>query len=106
MKSQKRRILDALRNEGSRGITSVDFDPPHVYDEGDPIQRVAARILDLKGDGHDITTDGTRNGVAVYRLRQPKPAPVDVTTDPAPESLFQVGMQPARSSAYFGEDAA
>jgi hypothetical protein len=118
-KTDKARLLAALRYEGARGITTLDFEPPHVWDEGDPIKQIARRIYDLRQEGHDIVTDGKRQGVAVYKLRQ---APAETTRDlrtpvgdgiavkplgaPDPECLFQVGMQPARSSAYFGEDAA
>jgi hypothetical protein len=99
--TQKERILAALRFEGSRGIAGCDFSPPHVYDGGKPIYRVAARIMDLREEGYDIVTDGTRHGTGLYKLRQ---APHAVESPPIRDSLFPE-EKPARSSAYFGEAA-
>jgi hypothetical protein len=66
--TQKQRILDALKNAGGRGVSTTDFLAPDVCDGGKPILRVAARILDLKNEGHTIDCQ-TEAGVAVYVLR-------------------------------------
>lgn len=71
--SDKTRVLAQLR----RGpVTPVDFQAPAV-DGGKPILRVAARIGELRAEGHDITTVATKP-VAKYVLKtdaeaQPKP---------------------------------
>ena len=75
MKTQTQRVLAALKAEGSRGITAVDFAAPHVWDDGPPIMRVAARINELRLEGHNIVDGGTRDGVKVYRLVSAPAAP-------------------------------
>lgn len=67
------RILARLR--AGHDVTPIDFDLPGVVDGGKPIQRVAARILDLKRQGHEIARVGTRNKCAVYRLIRDANAP-------------------------------
>jgi hypothetical protein len=106
-KTDKARLLAALRYEGGRGITTLDFEPPHVWDEGDPIKQIARRIYDLRQEGHDIVTDGKRQGVAVYKLRQPAPAPTDLTEFEQVTLYEPDGMsRTVRPNQYFGEDAA
>jgi hypothetical protein len=104
-KTDKARLLAALRYEGNRGITTLDFEPPHVWDEGDPIKQIARRIYDLRQEGHDIVTDGKRQGVAVYKLRQPPRVVVDSEPTASAATLFE-SPTGQRLSAYFGEDAA
>lgn len=70
--TQKQRILNALRTAGGRGVSPTDFLAPNVCDGGKPILRVAARILDLKHEGHNIDCQ-TEAGVAVYVLRDSAP---------------------------------
>jgi hypothetical protein len=103
-KTDKARLLAALRYEGNRGITTLDFEPPHVWDEGDPIKQIARRIYDLRQDGHDIVTDGKRQGVAIYKLRQPASAPVDIT-EPTSESLFDTQFARSLANPYYGDAA-
>jgi hypothetical protein len=100
--TQKDRILSALRFEGTRGITAVDFSSPHVYDGDKPIMRVAARVHELREEGHDIVTQGERQGCDVYVLRAAPRVVVDSQGPPA-DSLFDAA--PARPSQYFGEAA-
>lgn len=64
--SQRGRILAQLERAGH--ITPVDFAAPDVCDGGLPIMRVAARIQDLRDQGHLITTGRLKNGCAVYTL--------------------------------------
>lgn len=84
----KERILRALRNRREEGITQVDFLGP-TMDGEKPITRVAARIKDLRDDGHPIVVVGVRNQCAVYVLQVPvlvpPPAPAD---EPQLERLF------------------
>lgn len=63
--SQTSRILTALQNGP---VNPVDFDLPNVIDGGKPIQRVAARILDLRAAGHEIASTKQPNGTVTYRL--------------------------------------
>lgn len=69
--TQVERVERLLRQRGEQGVTPVDFLLPNIVDGGRPITRVAARVLDLRNQGLNITTSGTRNGVAVYVLRVP-----------------------------------
>ena len=90
--TQKTRVLRALRRH-PEGITQVDFLLPNVIDGGPPITRVAARVRDLRTDGHEILVDGERNGCAVYVLPRPVrvelPPPVVVVPERAgPPTLF------------------
>lgn len=69
--TQTTRVLRALRLAGPRGITQADFDYRPV-DGGKPIRRLAARIKELRYDGHPIATSGVRrNQFAVYVLTEP-----------------------------------
>lgn len=99
--TQRDRVLRALERVGSRGLTQVDFQPPHVIDGRDPITRVAARIEELRKVGYRIDDAGRRDKCKVYVLtaaapHEPIPAP-----EPAPVvSLFGPGPR----SAIFGDD--
>ena len=64
--TQCERVLKASR--GLRGVTQGDFAGPHTVDGGPTISRVAARIQDLKDQGHTFDVIGERNGFRVYRL--------------------------------------
>lgn len=83
--TQAARVLAALRKHG-RGITQVDFLTPTV-DGGAPITRVAARVLELKQDGHHIVKDGERDSCAIYKLEYDAETPIEV--DPEPSGLFE-----------------
>jgi len=67
--TQKQRILEAIRNGGLCGLVPLDWHPR--------ITRTAARVLELREDGHTITTGpcpqhGT--GHAYYQLENRKAA--------------------------------
>lgn len=82
-KSQRARLLAMLRAAGSLGLTAADLAsaPP---DEGAPILRFSARILELRRDGHQIVTVGERDRCRVFRLvRREEPRPV-VEAAPVP----------------------
>ena len=63
-------LLDLLRYRGDRGITAVDA----LNEVGS--FRLAARIADLRAEGHEITstmeTTATGKRVARYRLVEPQ----------------------------------
>ncbi len=105
--SQEERVLRALRQVGSRGVTAVDFDPPNVIDGREPIQRLAARVLALKGKGHRIDVVGKRNRCAIYQLQEEKR--LAAVPEPAPASLTLFDPSEARArpvNAIGGGDAA
>lgn len=81
MKSGTDRVLDQLR----RGTTcQVDWYAPHVVDGGKPITRLAARINELREQGHRIMVVGRKHKCAVYELMPPAPVEVaPVLFDPA-----------------------
>lgn len=63
------RVLALLRTRKEAGVSPIDFAAPNVVDGEKPVMRVAARILELRKDGFDITTGRAVNGTAIYRLR-------------------------------------
>jgi hypothetical protein len=91
--TQKQRILAQLQAAGGRGVSPVDFLAPDVCDGGSPILRVAARILDLKNEGHSIDCQ-TEAGVAVYVLRASAPV---VTHSPSNRKVV-VNTAPVENS--------
>lgn len=66
MPSQTDRIAAALKAHPN-GITQADWTGPHTIDNGPPILRLAARILDLKAKGFPIVDAGERQGCKVYK---------------------------------------
>lgn len=100
MSTQVERIVAALRRH-PEGITAVDFLLPDVIDGGKPITRVAARILDARMQGHDIVTDGERNGCVVYRLARPEPGCAG-GQPAAPEQSTPSGLNDLSSGAAAG----
>jgi hypothetical protein len=80
MKPQTVRVLRQLRLHPT-GLNETAFAPPAVVDGGLPIQRVAARIYELKQDGFEIRTRRLANGTASYVLiAEP---PTSTAADPA-----------------------
>jgi hypothetical protein len=103
--SQRARVLAALRSRGADGVCSVDFLLPDVLDGGSPITRLAARMLELREDGHEIQVIGEKHGCAVYRLmrdaQDARPVP------PAPSAAETLGSLPDAArprNAIFGWD--
>ena len=68
--TQTEQVLDLLRYRGDRGITAMDA----LQEAGS--FRLAARIADLRAEGHDITstmeTTATGKRIARYRLVEPQ----------------------------------
>jgi hypothetical protein len=67
--TQKERILDLLRIGGPAGVGIWDALAP-VDEGGAGCYRLAARIADLRAEGHDIVTRPV-NGHARYVLYEP-----------------------------------
>lgn len=106
--TQAERVLRALHQAGRHGITAVDFSAPNTIDGHSPITRLAARVMELRAEGHRIEKTGWRQKCAVYRLQEeaPRLAPAP---EPAPASstLFDLSEHRARPvSAIGGGDAA
>lgn len=73
--TQRTRVLAALMGS-PRGITAADFDLPGVIDGGAPIQRVAARVNELRREGHLIAVRRERGGAGAHgRDARPRGAP-------------------------------
>lgn len=105
--NQKARVLAALRRAGQGGITAVSFLGPFTVDGGPPITRLAARIGELRDEGHEITQSGWRDKCAVYVLRGAVAAPVRVA-DPEPEptvGLFDATTVSQPLGAYDDNEA-
>lgn len=100
--TQTQRVLLALRAR-PEGITAADFMPPTI-DGGKPIMRVAARIYDLREEGHRIADGGKRGTLDVYVLRAEAP-PKPVDADAPRPSLFTVERS-SRGSHYDDDLAA
>lgn len=69
--TQTDRIAAALKAHPN-GVTQADWTGPHTIDNGPPILRLAARILELKTRGFPIEIVGTRDRCAVYQLDRDK----------------------------------
>lgn len=89
MMTQKERVLKSLRATGTKGITQADwsgaFGP--TPDNGPPITRLAARVLELKQDGFRVgrkPSDELRNLCRVYYLLPQQPI---VVAAPAAELI-------------------
>lgn len=91
MSTQKERVLASLKAAGSSGVTQADWSGAYrsTPDGGGPITRLAARINDLKADGHLIVCDGKRDQCAVYVLQPAAVAPAEVFTG----ALFEAPVQ-------------
>ena len=68
--TQRERILAALRKAGPSGLTQVDFLRFPTPDGGSPITRVAARVQELRDEGYEILSSGTRDRCALYVLKE------------------------------------
>jgi hypothetical protein len=67
MKPQTERVLRQLRLH-PEGVNQTAFSAPWVIDQQKPIQRVAARVEELRREGYVITTRRLANNTATYRL--------------------------------------
>jgi hypothetical protein len=67
-RSGAERVLDLARKRGRHGVHHTDFDPGRVVDGGRAIRRLAARIDELKGQGHWFTTRRNRDRTITYIL--------------------------------------
>ena len=93
--TQTQRVFGALRSRGDRGVSAVDFMPPTI-DGGPPIMRLAARIYELREEGHEIVNSDKRGPVDVYVL---KPAAQgDALWTPTEAAMF--GSEPHEPSEF------
>lgn len=101
---QRDRVLRALKRHPD-GVCQVDFLLPNVIDGGAPITRLAARVKDLREDGHEIEVNGEKYGCALYRLPQPKPIPVPPAAPPTLEPTGDRLFDPQPVNAIYGDAA-
>lgn len=99
MASQRARVLRALKRH-PEGLTQVDWLLPNVVDGGHPITRLAARIKDIRDEGHEIEVSGERYGCAVYRLPQPEPVPIPRSVPEVPQAEDRLFDPPAVNAIY------
>lgn len=85
-RTQRDRVLVALKRAGRRGLTQIDFHAPHVVDGGTPITRLAPRIRELREQGYTIVSRRD-NGLARYVLIQPTRHEIRVDVDTASAQL-------------------
>lgn len=105
--TQTERVEQLLRRRGDHGITLVDFLPPETADGGGPLTRLSARVADLRQSGRNIVTEGTRDGFAVYVLRDEQRISAGAPpADTLPPTEQQTLVRNAPQSAVLGwEDA-
>jgi hypothetical protein len=96
-RTQRERVLDALRRAGDHGITAVDFLLPDVVDGGPPIVRLPARVDELRHAGYVIVGAGRRAKCQVYVLNEPARAATRDDDDQAALFTAAVGAAPPRS---------
>ena len=88
-RTQRERVLAALRRAGERGLTQVDWLLHDVIDGGPPIVRLPARVDELRQAGHHIEHAGRRNRCVIYRLADlPAPVVSPQLPDDDPTALF------------------
>ena len=88
--TQRDRVLAAL---ALGPVSPISFIRHPTVDGGPPILRVAARIHELRADGHEITETRAPDGTAVYTLASPRSSRAGNTAPPpsdpgAGEPLF------------------
>lgn len=93
-RSQTARVLAVLRQRGPYGTDQTEWLSPHVVDDGWPITRLAARINDLRQQGHTILVNGTRHGCAIYLIAE---GAAPASAQPAEPRLFDPPAGPPRS---------
>lgn len=109
--TQRERVLRSLRHAGPTGVTQVDWLRFPTPDGGPPITRVAARIQELREEGHEISSSGTRDRCALYVLKvkpvaepaRPGGQPVIAGAGSAMESLFDPVLGSAPPVGPYGE---
>lgn len=86
--TQADRVLAALAGNPERGITQVDFLRLPTIDGLPPITRLAARVLELREQGHEIVSGETRDRCRVYRL-----VPAARSASEHPSASYHAGGQ-------------
>ncbi len=67
-RSGAERVLELARKRGRHGVHQTDFDAGRVVDGGKPIRRLAARVDELKREGHRFTSRRNRDRTTIYVL--------------------------------------
>jgi hypothetical protein len=108
-RSGAERVLDLARRRGRRGVHQTDFDVGRVVDGGKPIRRLAARVDELKRDGHWFTTRRNRDRTITYILVRDAAAlepALHAAGELAPERLFEPAPAPPLNAALRDWEAA
>ncbi len=106
---QADRVLRVLRQRRGDGVTVIEFRPPDVIDGGAPIERLAARVEELRKRGHRIDTRKGRTRLARYVLIESPagtkaaaarpPAPSNREVEQARAALAQAEAEEQRQAA-------
>ncbi len=107
MSAQTDRVLHALERAGTSGICQVDFLAPDVCDNGLPITRLGARILEFKEHGHEIVSMGWRHKTRVYVLTGVRPVTGQSPgRDGGADTLFDGSVGKAKPRGWADQEAA
>jgi hypothetical protein len=82
MKTQKIRVYEALKKQPVKNYEFFRMTPP--------ILRAAARIAELRKEGHDITTKKLKKGVYEFKLNRP----VDFSQDNLFDAIGRPDLKP------------
>jgi hypothetical protein len=108
-RSGAERVLELARKRGTYGIHPTDFDAGRVVDGGKPIRRLAARIDELRDQGHWFDTRRHRDRTVTYVLVRDAAAVELVLSragEPEPERLFEPPPAPPLNALHDWDDAA
>ncbi len=102
-RSGAERVLDLARRRGRAGFHSSDFDVPgQTADGGPPIRRLAARVDELRNQGHWFNTRKRRDRTVEYVLVRDA-VTVELALrevgEPEPERLFEPAPAPPLNAA-------
>ena len=92
-RSGAERVLELARKRGRAGVHQTDFDAGRVVDGGKPIRRLAARVDELKNQGHWFTTRRNRDRTTTYVLVRDAGAlelALRAVSKADPERLFEI----------------
>ena len=80
--TQKALVLELLTASGEDGISAIEILRHGIY-------RAAARVAELRAEGHEIETQNRAGRTAVYILHKPKPEPAPAPRIGADPSLWE-----------------
>lgn len=107
-RSGAERVLELARKRGRRGVHSSDFDVAgQTADGGKPIRRLAAKIDELRNQGHWFNARKRRDRTVDYVLvRDAATVELALREASEPERLFEPPPAPPLEAALHDWDAA